>query len=75
VKNIGLESELQQGYTPFPAQSSVETGMTWWTPQTAQTFSGLYAIADGKVYEMLLSNTDPANCVVYVRVYAIAMPN
>ena len=75
VKSMELDAELQQGYTPFPAQGSAETGMAWWTPQTAQTYSGLYAISGGKVYELLLDETDSANYIAYLRVYGIAMPN
>jgi len=69
----GLDTELCAGFTPFPGANPAEAGMTWWTPQTAQTYSGFYVIREGKMVELLLDQTDPANPIVYLRVYALGM--
>ena len=54
-----------------PVQNYTETDMAWWAPYAAHTFSGLYAIHGGKVYELLLDRTDPAALTVYLRVYGL----
>lgn len=73
VASLGLNTALRPGFTPFPAANPSEASLNWWTPFTAQTFSGLYAIQDGKTIEVLVDQTDAANPVVYLRAYTIGM--
>jgi hypothetical protein len=70
---IGFDATLRQDFTPFPAPNPAEATLTWWTPQAAQTYSGLYAIHAGKVYELLLDQSDTDNLTIFLRVYAIGM--
>lgn len=70
---IGFGSRLRQDFTPFPAVNPAEAVVSWWTPQAMQTYSGLYAIHAGKVYEVLLDQTDTTNSIIYLRVYEIGM--
>ena len=71
LSRMGLVT--RDGFTPFPAQNPAEAEIPWWTPQAAQTYSGGYTIRDGKMYEALLDESDPANRIVYLRVYALSM--
>jgi hypothetical protein len=71
VQAMGLPTDIRETFTPFPAQNYTEADMTWWTPYAAQVFSGLYAIHNGKVYELLLDHTDSAALTVYLRVYGL----
>ena len=73
LQEMGIDKVLVEGFTPFPAPNPAEAALTWWTPQAAQIYSGLYAIQAGKVYELLLDQSDPANSIIYLRVYAIGM--
>jgi hypothetical protein len=70
---MGLDATLHQDFTPFPAPNPAEATLTWWTPQAAQVYSGLYAIHAGKVYELLLDQSDTDNLAIFLRVYAIGM--
>jgi cytoskeletal protein RodZ len=70
---LGLDATLRQDFTPFPAPNPAEATLTWWTPQAAQTHSGLYAIHAGKVYELLVDQSDTNNLTIFLRVYAIGM--
>lgn len=71
VLAMGLPPELREAFTPFPAQNYTEAELAWWSPSAARDFSGLYAVHDDKVYELLLDRTDPAALTVYLRVYAL----
>jgi hypothetical protein len=73
VDSLSLGAELEAGFTPFPAANPNEAAISWWTPQAAQTYSGLYAIHDDKVYELLVNRDDGLNMIVYARVYATKM--
>jgi len=73
LSQMGIDRALREGFTPFPAPNPIEVGITWWRPQAAQTYSGVYAIRDNKMVEFLLDQTDTANPVVYLRVYALGM--
>ena len=70
---IRLDTALRQDFTPFPAPNPAETAISWWMPQAAQNYSGLHAIQAGKVYEVLLDQSDAANSLVYLRVYTMGM--
>lgn len=70
---IGFDAVLRQDFTPFPAPNPAEAAISWWMPQAAQTYSGLHTIHTGKVYELLLDQSDSANSIVYLRVYAVGM--
>lgn len=70
---IGLDAALRQDFTPFPAPNPAEATISWWMPQAAQCYSGLHAIQAGKVYEVLLDQSDMANLIIYLRVYAMGM--
>lgn len=72
VNEIGLNTHIQDGFTPFPNPNYLETSIEWWTPYSAQEFSGIHAIMNGKVYEMLIDkNTRPGRNIVFLRVYAV----
>lgn len=73
LQQMGIDKKLIQSFTPFPAPNPAEAAIAWWTPQAAQTYSGLHAIQAGKVYELLLDQSDTANPIVYLRVYTIGM--
>jgi hypothetical protein len=73
VDTLGLNSTLRENFTPFPAANPSEAALSWWTPFSAQTFSGFDAIHEGKMVELLLDQTDPTNTTIYVRVYALGM--
>lgn len=68
---LGLDAPLRAGFTPFPAPNYTEADLTWWTPYEAAAFSGLYAIHDDRVYELLADQSDPARLVIYLRVYEL----
>ena len=73
VESLGLNAALRTGFTPFPARNPSEAALSWWTPFSAQTFSGLYAIKDGKTVELLIDETDATNPIVYLRAYTIGL--
>ncbi len=68
---LGLDAPLREGFTPFPASNYTEADLTWWTPHEAAAFSGLYAIRNDRVYELLADRSDPARLVIYLRVYEL----
>jgi hypothetical protein len=70
---IGFDAALRQDFTSFPAPNPAEATLTWWTPQAAQTYSGLYAIHAGKVYELLLDQSATDTLTIFLRVYVIGM--
>lgn len=70
---IGFDAVLRQDFTPFPAPNPAEAAISWWMPQTAQTYSALHTIHAEKVYELLIDQSDTANSIVYLRVYAVGM--
>lgn len=70
---VGLDDTLRQDFTPFPAPNPAEAAISWWMPQAALTYSGLRAIQAGKVYEVLLDQSDTTNSIIYLRVYAMGM--
>ncbi|MEO8606987.1 MAG: hypothetical protein ABI690_03855 [Chloroflexota bacterium] len=73
VEKLGLSAELRANFTPFPAANPSEAAFSWWMPFSAQTFSGLDAVHDGKMVELLEDWTDPANVVIYLRAYMLGM--
>jgi hypothetical protein len=68
---MGIRETLREGFSPFPSPNYKETGIEWWSPHTAQSFTGLHAIHQDKVYELLIDQTDPNMQHVYMRVYAV----
>jgi hypothetical protein len=73
VEKTGLKADLRENFTPFPAANPNESALSWWTPFKAQKFSGLDAVHDGKMVELLRDETDPAKTVLYLRVYTLGM--
>lgn len=71
VQAMGLDAAPREGFTPFPAANYTEAELAWWTPHTAAAFSGLYAIHQAKVYELLLDRSAPDTLMVYLRVYSL----
>jgi hypothetical protein len=70
---MGVETAFRQGFSPFPGTTPIEAALTWWTPHTAQTYSGLHAIHGGQMVELLLDQTDVASPIVYLRAYILGM--
>jgi hypothetical protein len=71
LSRVGIEVQPRNQFTPFVAVNPAETGLQWWMPYNAKQFSGLWAIAHNKVYEVLMDKTQADKTTVYLRVYAI----
>lgn len=71
LESLNLETELRSGYTPFPAPNPQETNYHWWQPGEATLYSGLYAIQDDRVIEILADQTATPPITVYIRAYSI----
>jgi hypothetical protein len=70
LDEMGIAESLQNNFTPFPSLNYKETGIEWWTPHAAQTYAGLHAIHEDKVYEILIDYIGNLQHV-YMRVYAV----
>jgi hypothetical protein len=72
LADMDITAPLTGDFTPFPNPNYKETGIPWWTPHAAQSYTGLYAITAGKVYEILVDTTaSDTTDIIYLRVYAL----
>jgi hypothetical protein len=60
---------LRPDFTPFPNVNPQEAGLTWWNPQNAVHYAGLYDNTGQKIIEVLLDND---HRIIYIRAYSIA---
>jgi hypothetical protein len=71
LDTMNLTDTLRDHFTPFPNPNYKEVGIEWWTPQAAQTYTGIHSIHSDKVYEALIDTTDANRQIIYLRVYFI----
>ncbi len=69
LKQMGIQSLLKSGFTPFPAANPQEAAYDWWDAASASDYAGLYDNAGQKIIEVLLDNSRQT---VYVRAYALS---
>ncbi len=71
MESLNLQIDLRSGYTPFPSPNPQEAAYVWWKPGEAAQYTGLYAIQDNKMVEVLADVTDSQQPIIYVRVYSL----
>lgn len=71
LESLQLGTDLRSDYTPFPAPNPQEAAYDWWKPNEVTQFSGLYAVRNSKVIEILTNQTASDQLVVYVRAYSL----
>ncbi len=71
LTTLNLGVSLQQDWNPFPNPNPEEAAYPWWMPHSATVYDGLYGNTGDQIYELLVDRSNPANQIIYLRVYAI----
>lgn len=71
LESLNLEANLRPGYSPFPAPNPQEADYHWWQPGEATLYSGLYAIQDDRIIEILADQTTAPQITIYIRAYSM----